>query len=141
MVDMAAVLTTLVQLAFMSSVLSVGLEQIFKTQLYQHYLGKGPLGEGSRFFTHFELRPWISLAAGLYMSIVFETMLIAQGTRAKYLEQWDSSRFESFFEYPEVIVVDILLTGLVLGGGSGAIKMLAKRFMETRGELQNIVKV
>ena len=59
---MGDVITTLVQLAFVATILTVALEQIYDTNLYQKYLGKGLDGRESKLFKSFDLRPWIATA-------------------------------------------------------------------------------
>lgn len=44
---MADVMLTLVRLAFVATILTVALEQIFDTRFYQKYFGKGLNGTGT----------------------------------------------------------------------------------------------
>lgn len=138
MIDVLAVFETLVKLAFVATVQTVALEQIFDTRLYQYYLGKGPDGQGSRFFRHFELRPWISNAVGLLVAFKWELQCIGEGLKAGYLDVWPqvSGNYPSVLDYPDVMLVDMVFTGLVVGGGTKAIKKIAKRFAESRTELK-----
>jgi len=76
---MVDITLTLIRLTFVATVLTIALEQIFDTKLYQNYLGKGLDGKGSRFFTTFELRPWISSAVGIFLALSFEMKALESG--------------------------------------------------------------
>lgn len=118
---MIDVTITLVRLAFVAAVLTVALEQVFDTKLYQKYLGKGLDGEGSRFFRTFELRPWISTAVGIFLAFGFELKALASGLGPEFINTTGTAAAEAE-------IVDKILTGLIIGGGTKTIKNLAKQF-------------
>jgi len=121
---------TLVQLAFVATVLTVALEQIFDTNLYQKYLGKGLDGQDtkdSRFFKSFELRPWLSTAVGIFLAFSFGMTAIESGLGSEFMTPPGDTGAEAK-------MVDMVLTGLIIGGGTKTIKKIAKRFRETTQE-------
>ncbi len=118
---MVDVTITLLRLAFVAAVLTVALQQIFDTKLYQKYLGKGLDGEGSRYCRNFELRPWISTAVGIYLAFAFQMKALASGLGAEFMKTTGGV-------CDEAAIVDMILTGLIIGGGTKTIKNLAKQF-------------
>jgi hypothetical protein len=130
MIDMANLLIVLTKLAFVATVLTVALEQIFDTRFYQKWLGKGIDGTPSRFFQVFELRPWISSAVGVFLAWKLQLAAIAEGTSAAYIPIPDG--LESV---PDVLAIDFILTGLIIGGGTKAVKKVAKQFAATKKDL------
>ena len=121
---------TLVQLAFVATVLTVALEQIFDTKLYQEYLGKGLEGEnGSKFFSNFEVRPWISTGIGIFLAFSFHLHAIKSGLGSEYLASIGGSSQDSE-------IVDMILTGLIIGGGTKSVKKIASQFAATKDAIK-----
>lgn len=112
---------TLLGLGFVMAMQTVALEQIYDTKLWRRYLGKGDDGSGSRLFSQFELRPWVSTAVGIYLAYVFKFQCIA------YAYGIDPSQMPPSAQY-----VDIILTGLIIGGGTKALKKLSKIYAENK---------
>lgn len=129
---MGDVFTTLVQLAFVATVQTVALEQIFDTRLYQKYLGWGEDGKGSRFFSRFELRPWISSAVGIFLAFAFQLQALKFGLG----KGGDDVELVSKLIGTAAGDVDMALTGLIIGGGTKAIKKVVRQFGETRKDIQ-----
>ena len=128
---MGDVLTTLVQLAWVSALATASLEVVFQTRFYQINFGKGPEGMGnhtSRFFNTYELRPWLSVALGVFMAYQFGMMAISEGLG---IDVADLLQLQG----PVAIHADYILTGVAIGGGSKTIKAIAKNFSSTRKEL------
>ena len=133
---MGDVLTTLVQLAYVSAVCSAALQVIFDTRLYQINFGKGPNGEGnhtSRWFKQYELRPWVAMALGIAIAYQFDLTMIIEGLEELKLADLIAVSGE------QAVHVDRILTGLTIGGGAKTIKALAKNFAETRKELKSTI--
>jgi len=130
---MADVMLTLVRLAFVATILTVALEQIFDTRFYQKYFGKGLNGTGSRYFTEFELRPWISTLVGILIAFSFEIQAISTGLGSEFLSA-------SGGHNPEAQLVDMVLTGLIIGGGTKSVKKIAKQFSATQQAVQKLKK-
>ncbi len=128
---MLDVTITLVQMAFVATILTVALEQIFDTRLYQRFLGKGIDGNGSVFFKTFELRPWISTASGIFVAMTFELQAITIGLGEAYL----GSVNHAGAVVDDVKIVDMVLTGLVIGGGTKSVKKVANMFAQARQEI------
>ncbi len=126
---MVDVTTTLVRLAFMAAVLTIALEQIFETRLYQKYFGKGLDDKGSIFFKSFELRPWLSSGVGIFLALGFQMKALESGLGPDFI-----STSSSISENAEI--VDMILTGLIIGGGTKTIKKLAKQFAAARNDIQ-----
>jgi len=122
---MVDVTVTLVRLAFVAAVLTAALQQIFDTKLYQKYLGKGIDGEGSIYCKNFELRPWISSAVGIYLAFAFQMKALASGLGPEFITP-------SAGTFDEAAIVDMILTGLIIGGGTKTIKKLANQFAATQ---------
>ena len=101
------------------------MDGLFTTKLFQKYLGKGENGGGSKIFKHFELRPWISNAVGVFIALTFGLTAIEAGLGTEFVK---TSLIET-----DGKIVDAVLTGLIIGGGTKRIKMLMK-------ELQNVKK-
>ncbi|TDI83999.1 MAG: hypothetical protein E2O78_07180 [Caldithrix sp.] len=124
---MGDVIKTLTQLAFTAIILTVALEQIFDTNLFQKYLGKGLDGKGSKFLTSFDLRPWIATAVGIFLAFGFKMQAVKSGLGIADVEGFLGAEAE---------IVDMLLTGLIIGGGTKTIVKIAKRYGTTRSEIQ-----
>ena len=122
--DIAAALNNLFLLTYVAVGQTVALEQIFDTQLYQKWLGFGPDGKGSRLFSKFELRPWISAAVGLFISFRYGLQFVAPAI-PKLLPPG-----------AEGLLVDMIITGLIIGGGTKAIKGIAKQFGDASREIK-----
>lgn len=116
-------------MAFVAAVLTVALEQIFDTKLYQKYLGKGLDGNGSHLFKHFELRPWISTAVGIFLAFVFEMKAIESGLGSDFINPTGNA-------VADAAIVDMLLTGLIIGGGTKTVYKLGKQFADTQKKLK-----
>jgi hypothetical protein len=129
---MLDVTITLVQMAFVATILTVALEQVFDTRLYQRFLGKGIDGNESVFFKGFELRPWISTAAGIFVAITFELQAISIGLGQGYL----GSVNHAGAVVDDVKIVDMVLTGLVIGGGTKSVKKVANMFAQARQAIE-----
>jgi len=125
---MVDVTITLIRLAFVAAVLTVALEQIFDTPLYQKYLGKGLNGEGSRFMKNFELRPWISTIGGMFLAFAFGLTALQSGLGSEFINAETIGT--------EAEIVDKVLTGLIVGGGTKTIKKLANQFVSTQKSIQ-----
>ena len=118
---MVGVPVTLVGLAFVSAVQTVALEQIYDTTLYRKFLGKGLEGQGSLLLKNFALRPWISTATGIWLALEFELGAISAGLGVN----------------PQVLpemsyTADNILTGLIIGGGTKAVKSVWKKWETIR---------
>ena len=135
---MGDVLLTLTQLAYVSAVVAAGLEVLFETKLYQAYLGKGLNGDGSKFFTSFELRPWIAIAVGICVAWQFDLCAIIEGLNISLPEFAALSGTDSV---DRINAIDRVLTGIVIGGGAKSIKALAKSFASTRKEAKETLSV
>jgi len=122
---MVDVTVTLVRLTFVAAVLTAALQQIFDTKLYQKYLGKGIDGAGSVYCRNFELRPWISSAVGIYLAFAFQMKALSSGLGPEFITP-SSGTFD------EAAIVDMVVTGLIIGGGTKTIKKLANQFAATR---------
>lgn len=122
---MGTVFETLIQLAFVAAVQTAALEQIFATRLYQKYLGKGIDGGGSVYCTGFELRPWISSAAGIFLAWMFDLNALVAGLGMNYADL-------VAVKGTAALSVDMVFTGLIIGGGTKAIKKIAKDLGNTR---------
>ena len=128
---MIDVTVTLVQLAFVATLMTVALEQIFDTRLYQKYLGKGLDGAGSVYFRDWELRPWISTAAGVAIAVVFRIRAIESGLGSEFLASAASHGGEA-------ALIDTILTGVIIGGGTKSIKKVARRLASTQSPVAKI---
>ena len=128
---MIDVTVTLVQLAFVATVMTVALEQIFDTRLYQKYLGKGLDGQGSIYFRDWELRPWISTAAGVALAVIFRIRAIESGLGAEFLAS-------AAAHGGEAALVDTILTGIIIGGGTKSIKKVANRLAATQSPVAKL---
>jgi len=115
---------TLLRLAFVSIVLMVALEQIFETKLYQKYLGKGENGDGSKIFKHFELRPWLSMLAGVIIAFKFGLTCLSAGLGPAFISASQDAN-----------QIDMFLTGLIIGGGTKPIKKIYKESMSFKKEM------
>jgi len=112
MQQLTAVPVTLVGLGFVSAVQTVALEQVYDTKLYAKFLGKGLDGAaGSKFLGNFELRPWISTATGIWLALEFKLGAITYGLGIDPAAVSGSS-----------YTADNILTGLIIGGGTKAVK-------------------
>ena len=132
---MGDIFMTLMRLAAVSIVMTVALEQIFETKLYQSLFGKGIDGRPSRWApSNFELRPWIASAVGIELAFGFELMAITHILGMAYGDVIGSQYLGA-----EAAILDYVLTGLILGGGTKSIKKIAKRMAETKQELQATV--
>ena len=110
---MGDIILTFSQLAAVAAVMTVALEQIFETRLYQSLFGKGVDGNPSKWApASFELRPWISIAVGILVAYYAEGMAIM-----KMLGQEYATMVEGQLG-PDGVHVDFILTGLILGGGT-----------------------
>ena len=127
---MGDVVLTLFRLTYVATIMTVALEQIFDTRFYQKYFGKGENGEGSRFFTNFELRPWIAAAVGVFLAFGFKFRALESG-----LGDVDGS---GTFLGNEAATVDMFLTGVIIGGGTKTIKKIAKMFSSAQAEINTI---
>ena len=125
---MGEVIKTLTQLAFMAIILTVALEQIYDTNLYQKYLGKGLDGKGSKFFKSFDLRPWIATAVGLFLAFGFQIRALQAGLGIDNAKGFLGAEAET---------VDMFLTGLIIGGGTKTIIKIAKRYGVTKREIED----
>ena len=130
---MGDVVLTMVQLTFVATVQMVALEQIFDTKLYQNYLGWGEDGKGSHFFSRFELRPWISSAVGIFLAFAFQLQALKFGLG----KGGDDMVLVSELIGESANQVDMVLTGLIIGGGTKAIKKVVKQFGEARKEIKD----
>ena len=127
---MGDVIKTLTQLAFVAIILTVALEQIYDTNLYQKYMGKGLDGKGSKFFKSSDLRQWIATAVGLFLAFGFKIQAIQAGMGIDKAEG---------FLGTEAGAVDMFLTGLIIGGGTKTIVKIAKRYGVTKREIESSV--
>ncbi len=116
---------TLVRMTFIAVFMAVALEQIFDTKLYQKYLGKGLNGEGSKFFQMFELRPWLSSALGIFIAFSFNITALESGLGSEFMSEtgYDAQ------------ILDMILTGLIIGGGTKTIKKLANNFYSAQKDI------
>ena len=128
---MVDVIITLLRLAFVAAVLTIALEQIFDTKIYQQYLGKGLDGEGSRYCRNFELRPWISTAVGIYLAFAFQMKALESGLGSEFINT-------SGTIYADAAIVDMILTGLIIGGGTKSIKKIAKQFVAAQKSIKEV---
>ena len=117
MAQMSAVPVTLVGLAFVSAVQTVALEQVYDTKLYTKFLGKGLEGAGSVLLKNFELRPWISTAPGIWLALEFKLGAITYGLGVDPTTIAGAS-----------FTADNILTGLIIGGGTKAVKSVWKKW-------------
>ena len=115
MEQLTAVPLTLVGLGFVSSVQTVALEQVYDTRLYTKFLGKGLEGTGSVLLKNFELRPWISTATGIWLALEFKLGAITYGLGIDPQVGGGGS-----------FTADNILTGLIIGGGTKAVKKVLK---------------
>jgi len=129
---MGDVVLTFTQLAFVSALMTAALEVIFRTRAYQYYLGRGPDGAGSRWFTHFEFRPWIAMIVGVFVAYSFSLTALIEGLGIDLKDLVDVSPIGE-----GVVDVDVVITGIVLGGGAKAIRDVVKRFAETRDNIRS----
>ncbi len=126
---MVDVTITLVRLAFVAAVLTVALEQIFDTTFYQKYFGKGLDGKGSRFLKNFELRPWVSTVVGIFLAFGFNMTALQSGLGSEFVTASGTIGADAQ-------IVDKVLTGLIIGGGTKTIKKLAKQFASAQKSIQ-----
>ena len=126
---MGAALTNLVQLAYISALEVAVLQVIFDTPLYQSLFGKGKDGEGSRYFSQAEMRPWIAMALGITTAYMFHLTALVGGLGIN-LDDLLAVSGEAAVHF------DRVLTGIAIGGGAKTIKAIAKNFASTRKELQ-----
>lgn len=126
---MGDVLTNLVQLAYVSALEVAVLQVIFDTPIYQSLFGKGKTGQGSKYFSHAELRPWIAMGLGVLTAYLFHLTALTDGLGIN-LEDLLKVSGESAVHF------DRILTGIAIGGGSKTIKNIAKNFASTRKDLQ-----
>lgn len=126
---MGDVLTNFVQLAYISALEVAVLQIIFDTPLYQSLFGKGKNGEGSRYFSQAEMRPWIAMALGTTTAYLFHLTALSDGLGAN-LEDLIAVSGEAAVHF------DRVLTGIAIGGGAKTIKAIAKNFAATRKDLQ-----
>ena len=117
MAQMSAVPVTLVGLAFVSAVQTVALEQVYDTKLYTKFLRKGLEGAGSVLLKNFELRPWISTATGIWLALEFKLGAITYGLGVDPTTIAGAS-----------FTADNILTGLIIGGGTKAVKSVWKKW-------------
>ena len=117
MAQMSAVPVTLVGLAFVSAVQTVALEQVYDTKLYTKFLGTGLEGAGSVLLKNFELRPWISTATGIWLALEFKLGAITYGLGVDPTTIAGAS-----------FTADNILTGLIIGGGTKAVKSVWKKW-------------
>lgn len=122
--QVAAVPVTLIGLTFVATIQAVGLEQVFDTRLFQRYLGKGVDGQPSIYFKGYELRPWISTAVGILLATTFQLHALSYGLAINPNSL-----------APGGALLDQILTGLIIGGGTKAVKGAWKRFDTTRKEI------
>lgn len=114
---MGDVITTLLRLTFMAIILTVALEQIYDTNLYQKYLGKGLDGKGRKFFKSYDFRPWIATAVGLFLAFGFKIQVLQAGMGIDKAEGFLGTEAEA---------VDMFLTGQIIGGGTKTIVKITK---------------
>lgn len=117
MAQMSAVPVTLVGLAFVSAVQTVALEQVYDTKMYTKFLGKGLEGQGSILLKDFEIRPWISTATGIWLALEFKLGAITYGLGVDPTTIAGAS-----------FTADNILTGLIIGGGTKAVKNVWKKW-------------
>ena len=127
---MGDVAETLIQLLWVASVSTAALQVVFDTNLYKVWLGKGLDGNGSKWFKTFELRPWLSMALGVYLAYAFEMTAIIEGLGIN-LEDLLAVKSEAS------VHADLILTGVSIGGGTKTIKAIAKNFASGRKEVTN----
>ena len=118
----ATPLTMLLIVATIGICLNVALEQVFQTQLYQTYLGKGADGGGSKFFEAFELRPWIAMAAGITLAYGFNLQYFASSLAIDPTLLPSSSN-----------TLDQTLTGLLISGGAKTYQTIKQRVELLKG--------
>lgn len=128
---MVDVTVTLIQLAFVSVIMTVALEQVFDTRLYQNYLGSGPDGKGSVLFKDLELRPWIATIIGIFLSFCYQLQAIKFGLGDEFLGKASALN-------ENAKIVDMLLTGLIIGGGTKSIKKIANRLAGVQGTIKQV---
>ena len=111
------------ELAFISAILTVALQQIFDTDIYRSFTKK--ISElcpklfsitnkdGSK--KNRDLKPWISSLIGIYIAFAFNIQALYSGLNVQNpgqvncLPKW----------------VDLVFTGIIIGGGTKSLKNLA----------------
>ncbi|GEM_PF-6765713 len=121
--DITEAVKTLTLLTLIAAGQTVALEQVFDTQLYQKWLGFGENGRGSRLLPTVELRPWISSAVGLFIAFHWEIQFPGKALPGA--------------GGPDDLVVGCVMAGLIIGGGTKAIKKLLKDVKDTSQEVKS----
>ena len=81
-------------------------------------------GKGSRFLKTFELRPWISTSGGLFIAFGFGLTALQSGLGSEFITSGTINA--------DAEIIDKVLTGLIVGGGTKTIKKLANQFVATQ---------
>lgn len=118
----ATPLTMLLIIATIGVCLNVALEQIFQTRLYQAYLGKGLDAPTSKFFSNFDLRPWIAMGCGITLAFGFNLQYFASSLAIDPTALPGSSN-----------MLDQILTGLLVSGGAKTYQTVKKRLELLKG--------
>ena len=114
------------ELAFISAILTVALQQIFDTDIYRSFTKKisklcpnyFSVKNNDDSTKDRDLRPWISSLIGIYIACAFNIQALHSGLNVQNPGQ------VNFF--PEWI--DLIFTGIIIGGGTKTIKNLANSF-------------
>lgn len=114
---------SLMMLAFLATFQTIALEIVFENQLYKHFFGSGLDGNGSKYFSPWDIRPYVSIAVGLFISFAFQVQLIKIGfptleANPNFMGNYGSQ-------------VDMILTGLMIGGGTQKVKAFFNSLKDT----------
>jgi len=117
----------LMKLAFVSAILTVALEQIYDTDLFNKLINKiaqkMPLIFKTENSTGIrDLTPWISTLFGIYIAYAFNIQALYQG-----LEINNSDQVKCFSP-----ILDTIFTGMIIGGGTKTITRISNHFMKSK---------
>ena len=101
-------------LSFLATVQTIALEIVFENQLYQVLFGRGMNGEGSKFLNPWDIRPYVSIAAGVFIAFAFQVQLIHLGVPSLEANPNFIGKYGS--------QADMIFTGLLISGGTKKVK-------------------